>query len=389
MKVADARAAIEAGATTSTEIAEHVGADSSTARRYLKRHAQDPETDISRERQGNGYVYGIEIQDTDTGHEGMPVLGDREYEWAQYVPAPGVATYLETDGELGDITAILDERHTTGQLPRFRLTGPPGTGKTTLARHLAAERQWPMFSIQFTASMRDSELLGSPHLIGGESVWVDGPLTKALLCSRERPCLVVLDEVNRAPFHRKSSLQSFLDHRAQVTLTLLGGEVIQGEALDVATVATMNQGAEYETFAIDPAERRRHANTWEVPFLGLVDHEREVGILTDETPVGQDLAWVLVEAANEVRRYAAEDATSPVEQGIATSIVLEWARTTAAYRRAGRPNPILHAAKTAIVEPHYQDRAADEVEAVLVSTVRDHVGHDTISTPTSAGTGDD
>lgn len=365
-------AAINAGASTAREIADFHGVDRSTASRYAKRAAEDSGTTIVRERGPNGaFVYGLEQRDADGGGE-MPVFGDREYEWGEYVPAPSEDVYVEVDGEKTDMDAILNARTETGQLPRFRLTGPPGTGKTTLAQSIAAERQWAFITVQVTASMRDAELFGSPHLIGGESVWVDGPLVKALLCSQERPVVVVLDEINRAPFHRKSSLQSVLDHRAQATLELRGGEVIEGDPTNLVTIATMNEGSEYETYDIDPAERRRHGNTWEVPYLGLVDPGREASILADRTPVSKTLADGLVAAANDVRKIAMQDATSPIDSGVATSILLEWANTTAAYQRAGRPNPIRRAATTAMIDPHYSEPAASEVAAVVTDQLQLH-----------------
>lgn len=372
MKNEEIKEAINAGATGARDIAEYHGVDRSTASRYAKQAAEDESTDIVRERGPNGgYVYGLEQTDADGAGE-MPVFGDREYEWGQFVPEPSADVYVEVDGERSDMDAILDARHETGQLPRFRLTGPPGTGKTTLAESIAAERQWAFITVQVTASMRDAELFGSPHLIGGESVWVDGPLVKALLCSQERPVVVVLDEINRAPFHRKSGLQSVLDHRAQATLELRGGEVIEGDPENLVTIATMNEGPEYETYDIDPAERRRHGNTWEVPYLGLVSPAREASILADRTPVSRTLADGLVAAANDVRKIAMQDATSPIDSGIATSILLEWANTTVAYRSSGRSNPIRRAAETSMIDPHYAEPAASEVKAVVTDQLRLH-----------------
>lgn len=367
----DLKGAIRGGASTAPEIADELELSPSAARRRLKKAADEARSEVVRTRdpQGNGYVYGIADDEGEAAAEGLPVFGDREYDWAQWVPNADTNEYVEIDGELSDFLAIIEAREETGQLPRGRLTGPPGTGKTTYARYIAARKQWPLFPIQFTASMRDAELYGSPHLIGGESVWVDGPAVKALLCSRERPVVVLLDEINRAPFYRKASLQSFLDHRAEAILQLRGGEVITGDAQNLVTIATMNEGVEYETYDIDPAERRRHGNTWEIPFLGLVDADREAAIVADRTPVARDLARVFVEAANDIRELALSDPTSPIEKGIATSLLLDWARTAASYRHSDRPEPIRRAARTAIVTPHYAEAAAAEVEAVLVDAL--------------------
>jgi len=117
------------------------------------------------------------------------------------------------------------------------------------------------------------DLIGRPVLQAGETLWADETLTKALLCSKERPTMVVIDEANRAPARAKSSLFQALDWRCEAVLGGRGGEVIEGTPLDLVTLATINVGPGYQTEPIDKAEKRRYGNRWSVGFLGMSQKE--------------------------------------------------------------------------------------------------------------------
>lgn len=354
MKYEEVEAAARAGATTTNEFAEFLDLDRSHTSRELKKMAEDGVLDRHPDPDGNGYIYSIPLDDPDENLDDLPVLGDRDYDWEQYVPSLAeLPEYVSVRGELEDIEAALDQRtDPDGPIPHFRLVGPPGTGKSLLAQYLAAKRGWPLFEVQITAQMREADLLGSPHMIGGETVWVDGPVVRGLLCSRERDALVLFDEVNRAPFRNKSALQPALDSRTSVTIKPRGNEEIRGQTDHFVTVATMNEGAQYKIYDLDPAERRRHHNTWPIPYTGLVDAEREVDLLLEQAPVDEDTAEMMVSIANDLRRKADADG-GHIQQGVPLPALVRWAKTAVAYEAADRPNPWMRAARTALINPRY------------------------------------
>ncbi|WP_363464071.1 AAA family ATPase [Halogeometricum borinquense] len=363
LKIDDVHDAIENGARTKNEIAEVVGKSPSNTNRKLKAWVENEDVRLDRHwnhGDGGGYVYTIPAEDEIDDAEDLPILGSRNYDWDRVVPdAEDVPVYRQAERELDEIEAVLEARDATGQLPRFQISGPTGCGKTTLAEYLAADRGAPMITIQCNYALRGAELLGTPQIVGGDVMWVDGPLTRALLASREREVLVLIDEVTRATARSKGTLFPALDHRAEVKIKPRGNELISGVAEDMITVATMNEGQDYETEALDAAEERRLGLKWELPYLGQHSPDLEAELVATKTPMPSTDARVLVDAANVVRDAAEDESEPAITRGVPTPAVISWAQTAYAFADRGLNDPVGRAMQSAVVKPVYDEVAGD------------------------------
>lgn len=363
LKIDDVHDAIESGARTKNEIAEYVGKSPSNTNRKLKQWVENEDVRLDRHwnhGEGGGYVYTIPAEDEIDDAEDLPILGSRNYEWDRFVPdVDDVPTYRQAESELDEIEAVIETREVTGQLPRFQISGPTGCGKTTLAEYLAADREAPMITIQCNYALRGAELLGTPQIVGGDVMWVDGPLTRALLASREREVVVLIDEVTRATARSKGTLFPALDHRAEVKIKPRGNELISGVAEDMITVATMNEGQDYETEALDAAEERRLGLKWELPYLGQHSPDLEAELVAAKTPMLADDARVLVDAANVIRSAAEDESEPRITRGVPTPAVISWAQTSFAFAEHGHEDPVGRAMQAAVVKPVYDEAAGD------------------------------
>lgn len=296
-----------------------------------------------------------------TEQDKLPV--NRDYQFQEQVPE-NTADYKQHGKEKDKILADLKYRDQSSQLPRYLVGGPTGSGKTHLARAIAAEKEIPLITVQGKYSMDEADLLGTPMLINESTVWSDGPITKALLASQEGEVVLLLDEVNRAPPESKGLLFSVLDDRCQVELDARGGEVIKGDPSNLIVIGTMNEGSEYNVQELDLAEKRRFGAKWTVDYLGKTNPEAETEVVTNRTPASEPVAETLVEIANDIRSKS-EAKDSMVNMGLPTANLLIWARTAFAYHSEQMSNPIVEAAKDAVKRPLYEDKEAEEVMEVV------------------------
>jgi nitric oxide reductase NorQ protein len=103
------------------------------------------------------------------------------------------------------------------------LKGPTGCGKTRLVEHVAARLDVPLFTVSCHEDMTAGDLLGRFVLTGGDTEWIDGPLTQAARAGG----ICYLDEVVEARQDATVAIHSLTDHRRELNLERLGGEPLQ------------------------------------------------------------------------------------------------------------------------------------------------------------------
>ncbi len=336
------------------------------------------------DRDGDDTVEGTEADEEDVKssarEHGGKIPVDRDYDWeSEKLDPDSVADYVDSNGEYSDMLAEIEAREIVDKLPRFRVPGPTGCGKTTAGEALSVELDAPCFIIECHDGLRPNNLLGMPTYVGDETWFVDGPVTKALLASKAAndpttdfdEVFLIFDEVNRTTSRTLGVVMSALDHRGEITLNARGGETISGDPMNLVTIATMNEGDGYITNPIDRAQKRRFGNTYPVDYIGVNDKAAEIELLTENTPIYKDIAREMVRAANEIREKADSDG-SPVEMGVPTSNMLDWAKTAYVHKdRSADGGPVMKAARKAIVDMYYSE--SERERKVVVQTLETYV----------------
>ena len=102
------------------------------------------------------------------------------------------------------------------------IIGPKGTGKTSLVRDFAKNKNVNLESINFSLRTRESHLVGTKTLTNGTVSFDEGVLIKSM---REGDMLY-LDEINSAEADVLLRLDEALDDRRQIALKESNGEVV-------------------------------------------------------------------------------------------------------------------------------------------------------------------
>ncbi|BBX15615.1 AAA family ATPase [Mycolicibacterium duvalii] len=98
------------------------------------------------------------------------------------------------------------------------LKGPTGCGKTRFVEAMAYELGRELITVAGHEDMTSADLVGRFLLKGGETVWVDGPLTRAV----REGAICYLDEIVEARQDTTVVIHPLADHRRELPIDRLG-----------------------------------------------------------------------------------------------------------------------------------------------------------------------
>jgi nitric oxide reductase NorQ protein len=173
------------------------------------------------------------------------------------------------------------------------LKGPTGCGKTRLVEFIADRVGVPLYTVSCHEDMTASDLLGRFVLTGGDTEWVDGPLTRAV---REGG-ICYLDEIVEARQDATVAIHSLADHRRELHIERLGGERLKA-APGFLLAVSYNPG--YQSVLKDlKVSTRQRMVAIELDFPAP---ELELAILQSEAGVPAGTAEDLVRLGQAIRR---------------------------------------------------------------------------------------
>lgn len=171
------------------------------------------------------------------------------------------------------------------------LKGPTGCGKSRLVEHMAARLGRPMVTVACHDDTSAADMLGRWLVRGGDTVWQDGPVTRAVRTG----AILYVDEIAEARPDVVVALHPLTDHRRRVYLDRLDEEVPAAPGFQL--VVSYNPGYQRGLKELRPSTRQRFvtlAMRWPPPAV-------EEKILVGETGVDPGVAKRLVALGQKLR----------------------------------------------------------------------------------------
>ena len=215
--------------------------------------------------------------------------------------------YFEPSGtEIGLFTAAYNNH-----LPLL-LKGPTGCGKTRFVEHMAWRLGKPLITVSCHEDMTATDLVGRHLVVGGETVWQDGPLTRAV----RHGCICYLDEIVEARKDTTVVIHPLTDNRRILPIEKLG--TMLKAAPDFCMVISYNPGYQSVLKDLKQSTRQRFvALTFDYPHTEL-----ETTIIHKETGLDSGLAASLVHFAQLTRNLKGHG----LEEGASTRLLVHTAK---------------------------------------------------------------
>jgi nitric oxide reductase NorQ protein len=177
-----------------------------------------------------------------------------------------------------------------GRLP-VMLKGPTGCGKTRFVEHMAFRMNRPLITVACHEDLFASDLIGRYLLKNDETVWQDGPLTRAVRMG----AICYLDEIVEARKDTTVVIHPLADDRRTLTIDKRG-EVMRAHP-DFILVISYNPGYQSVLKDLKQSTRQRFVSiNFDYP-----EPEKEAEIISREGKIDPDTARKLVSLGGKIR----------------------------------------------------------------------------------------
>ncbi|MGA7799970.1 MAG: CbbQ/NirQ/NorQ/GpvN family protein [Gammaproteobacteria bacterium] len=184
------------------------------------------------------------------------------------------------------------------------LKGPTGCGKTRFLEYAAHTLARPLVTVSCHEDLTSSDLVGRFLLEGEQTVWQDGPLTRAV----KEGAICYLDEIVEARTDTTVVIHPLTDHRRQLPLDKKS-QVIDAHE-DFMLVISYNPGYQTVLKDLKPSTKQRFvAMTFDYPSEEI---ERQI-VAKEAGAMDADVLERLVAAGRRARTlkdHGLEEATS-------------------------------------------------------------------------------
>lgn len=235
---------------------------------------------------------------------------------------------------VGQEVELFESAH-AAKLP-VMLKGPTGCGKTRFVEYMAYRLGRPLITVACHEDLSSTDLVGRFLLEGEETVWHDGPLTKAV----KSGAICYLDEVVEARKDTVVIIHPLTDDRRRLPIEKLG-TVIEAPD-DFMLVVSYNPGYQSVLKDLKQSTRQRFvAMEFDYPAPDI-----EAEIVAKEGGIEVGLAEDLVRIGQKVRNLRGHG----LEEGVSTRLLIYAAQMTA---KGITP---IDAAEVALCSPITDDR---------------------------------
>src|SRR3989440_6130787 len=164
------------------------------------------------------------------------------------------------------------------------LKGPTGCGKTRFIEAMAHELGRELITVAGHEDLTSADLVGRFLLKGGETVWVDGPLTRAV----REGAICYLDEIVEARQDTTVVIHPLADHRRELPIDRLNQTLTAAPGF--CMVVSYNPGYQSVLKDLKDSTRQRFVAI----ELGFPPPDVETTVVAHEAGIDEERAKLLV-----------------------------------------------------------------------------------------------